>query len=240
MELERAEAVVLDMDGVVTDTASVHAEAWRETFDDFLAHLPPAAGEGHRGFTRADYLQFVDGKARESGVRDFLASRGITVSEAEVRDVAERKTRLVEARLAAEGVRVFPGTRELLAELRRRVPIAVVSASRRARAVLAAAGLSDAFDVTVDGVDAAALRLASKPDPALYLEAARRLRVAPARTALVEDALAGVTAGRRGGFGLVIGVDRSGRPGQRDALLAAGADVVVEDLKAIRIGAEVR
>jgi alpha,alpha-trehalase len=245
LSLERADAVIFDLDGVVTDTASVHAAAWKRLFDGFLRERAGSTGEPFRPFTEDDYRRFVDGKPRYDGVRDFLASRGIALPEGDPADEPEeetvcglgnRKNDLFLAELAAEGPRAFPSTVALVRDLQRRgIRTAVISASRNTAAVLEAAGLGDLFRTRVDGVDAGELGLPGKPDPAVFLEAARRLGVEPARAAVVEDALAGVEAGRRGGFGLVVGVDRTGHP---DALREHGADVVVSDLAELELGGE--
>ncbi|WP_304455552.1 HAD family phosphatase [Nocardiopsis sp. YSL2] len=231
------DAVVLDTDGVITDTARVHAAAWKRTFDAFLYRRARERGEEPRPFdTGADYLRHVDGRPRADGVRAFLASRGIDLPEesppgsgqASVTSLAEDKDAAFLAVLDRDGVTAFPSTVALVRRLRRDgVRVAAVSASRNCARVLAAAGLDTLFDVRVDGVDAARLALAGKPAPDLFLEAARRLGARPERTAVVEDSLAGVEAGRRGGFALVVGVDRAG---QAAALAERGADVVVEDL----------
>ncbi|MFF8289821.1 HAD family hydrolase [Streptomyces sp. NPDC016309] len=249
-------AVVFDTDGVITDTARVHAAAWKAAFDAHLraraprpaatppsprppapqdAPRPAAAPAGDPRFAPfdevADYLRYVDGKSRLDGAAAFLAARGTAPSPATVRAVAAEKERLFTELLRERGVRTFPGTVRLVRALRGAgVPVAAVSASRHAREVLAAARVADLFDVCVDGDEAARLRLPGKPDPALFLEAARRLAVPPARCAVAEDALAGVEAGRRGGFGLVVGVDRAAGPTTGDALRRAGADLVVHDL----------
>jgi beta-phosphoglucomutase family hydrolase len=234
MTPDDVDAAVLDLDGVVTDTASVHAAAWKRLFDEFLRARAERDGDRFQPFERADYLEFVDGKPREDGVRSFLASRGIDLNGdgdgdgESVASLAARKDRYFHEQLRTHGVRRFTSTVDWLGRLRARgVRTAVVSASRNARAVLRAAGVEDLFDVRVDGEEAARLGLPGKPDPAMFVEAARRLGVEPARCLVVEDALAGVQAGARGGFGLVVGVDRSGRA---DQLRAAGADLVVGDL----------
>ncbi|MGA4954662.1 HAD family hydrolase [Streptomyces lavendulocolor] len=229
--LSAMRAVVCDTDGVITDTARLHAAAWKAAFD---AHLRARAGgaEPEPFDATGDYLRYVDGRSRRDGAAAFLTARGPgRPAPAEVEAVAAEKERLFTALLAERGVRAYPGTVRLLTALRDAgLPLAAVSASRHAREVLAAAGVLDLFDVCVDGVAAARLGLPGKPDPALFLEAARRLAVPPAGCAVVEDALAGVEAGRRGGFGLVVGVDRTAGPGTADALRAAGADVVVRDV----------
>ncbi|WP_228980283.1 HAD family phosphatase [Streptomyces sp. DH12] len=232
--LRAVRAVVFDTDGVLTDSARVHAAAWKETFDAFLAALPPDAADpaARRPFgTADDYPRYVDGRSRRDGAAAFLASRGLPAGPTLVERVAADKERRFTARLRGRPVDAYPGTVRLLRALRDDgVPMAAASASRHAREVLAGARLLDLFDALVDGVEAARLGLPGKPDPALFLEAARRLGAPPGRCAVVEDALAGVEAGRRGGFGLVVGVDRAGRPGGADALRRHGADLVVRDL----------
>ncbi|WP_253250324.1 HAD-IA family hydrolase [Arthrobacter globiformis] len=236
-------AVIFDLDGVVTDTAEVHARAWKELFDDVLSD-PRAGRTGPRGpFTDADYLRFVDGRPREEGVRVFLQSRGMTVPDGgpgdppdawSIAGFAARKNRIFNRRLETDGVRVFPGTLDLLGRLRAGGASAIlVSSSRNTRAVLDAAGLAGSFDLIIDGGAAAELGLAGKPDPAVFLEAARRSGVPAAEVAVIEDAVAGVAAARNGGFGLVVGIDRSD---QRVELEAAGADIVLNDVSEFDIG----
>ncbi|MFE3461144.1 HAD family hydrolase [Nocardiopsis aegyptia] len=230
------DAVVLDTDGVITDTARVHAAAWKHVFDDLLRRRARERGEEFRPFdTGADYLLHVDGRPRADGVRAFLASRGIDLPEQASRPgedsvaaLADAKDAAFRAALDRDGVAAFPSTVALVRRLRKDgIGVAAVSASRNCARVLAAAGVDALFDVRVDGVDAARLDLAGKPAPDLFLEAARRLGTPPGHTAVVEDSLAGVEAGRRGGFALVVGVDRTG---QAAALAERGADVVVPDL----------
>jgi beta-phosphoglucomutase family hydrolase len=235
VELTRTafDAVVMDLDGVITDTALLHEMAWKQLFDEFLAARPEAGGEDHRPFENDDYRRFVDGRPRSDGARGFLTSRGITVSAAEVHALATEKDSHFQDLLAQQGAKLIPGALPLLTALRHAgFRTAIVSASRNCSAVLERAGLTDFFDASVDGVVAAQLGLPGKPDPAVYLEAAGRLRTPPERSVVVEDALAGVEAGRRGGFGLVIGVDRAGH-GQE--LLDLGADVVVPDLTGVGV-----
>ncbi|MFF9867517.1 HAD family hydrolase [Streptomyces sp. NPDC013953] len=236
--LRAVRAVVLDTDGVVTDSAAVHAAAWKEAFDAFLAAGPPGDPARRRPFDPGeDYLRYVDGRSRLDGAASFLASRGLRVPPEEVERVAAEKERLFTRRLREGGVAAYPGTVRLLRVLRRDgVPAAAASASRHAREVLASAGVLEWFGAVVDGVEAARLRLPGKPDPALFLEAARRLGVPPGRCAVVEDALPGVEAGRRGGFGLVVGVDRTAGPGTGEALRRAGAGLVVRDLAELLTG----
>jgi trehalose-phosphatase len=244
LDLSRIHAVIFDMDGVVTDTASVHAAAWKRLFDEYLTERSRRTGEPFRPFDLdEDYRRCVDGRPRYDGVRSFLASREISLPEGDPSDPPERETvcglgnrknGYFLAHLKEQGADAYPSTVTLVRDLQSRgVRAAVISASRNMAEVLASAGLSDLFGAKVDGVDADELGLSGKPDPAIFLEATRRLGVEPARAAVVEDALAGVEAGRRGRFGLVIGVDRTGHAG---ALREAGADVVVRDLGEVTIG----
>lgn len=231
------DAVVFDLDGVLTDTASVHAAAWRQLFDAYLAARPDSADEDHSPFTDADYLQLVDGKPRDDGVADFLASRGIYLPHGEPTDdpdaetvwgLGNRKNGHLQERMEADGVDVFPTSVALVVRLAALgIDVAVFSSSRNAAKVLEAAGIAKLFSVRVDGVTASELGLAGKPEPAVPLEAARRLGAEPSRTVLVEDAISGVQAGRAGGFGLVVGVAREGG---EEALREHGADLVVSDL----------
>lgn len=224
-------AWLFDLDGVLTDTASVHRAAWKATFDPLLAQ------RGQGPFTRDDYLQHVDGRRRLDGVRTFLTSRGIHFPEGSrddppdadtINGVGTHKNGLVLRELAEHGVEVYPGSRTYLRAVHAAgVPVAVVTASANAKAVLDAAGLAEYVDVRIDGVVAARDDLAGKPEPDTFLAAARTLGIPPREAAVFEDALAGVAAGRAGGFGHVVGVDRSG---QADALREHGADVVVTDL----------
>lgn len=235
VEISRSsfDAVVMDLDGVITDTASVHEMAWKRLFDGYLASLPALAGEDHRPFDNEDYRRFVDGRPRFDGAFGFLASRGIDLPTAQVNALASQKDNDFQDLLAREGIRLIPGALSLLVALRRAgFRTAVVSASRNCHAVLTSAGLTEFFDASVDGVVASELGLPGKPDPAVYLEAAGRLRTVPERSVVVEDALAGVEAGRRGGFGLVVGVDRAGH-GQE--LMDHGADVIVPDLVGVEV-----
>jgi len=228
------DAVLYDLDGVLTPTALVHMRAWQEMFSTYLAlHHPEQPS-----YTDEDYFHWVDGKPRYAGVRAFLESRGITVPEGDPSDgtdaltvcgLGNRKNQMFEAILATEGVEAYPGSRALVEQLAERgLKQAVVSSSRNAPDVLAAAGLIDHFDTIVDGVVASERHLAGKPAPDTFLYAADLVGVQPARCVVVEDALSGVQAGRAGRFGLVIGVDR-GVGG--DQLLERGATMVVADLE---------
>ena len=238
------DAVLFDLDGVITDTASLHAAAWARMFDEYLSGRPDAPAENHDPFTPADYRHFIDGKPRYDGVRDFLASRGVTLawggaadaaSTATVCGLGNRKQELFAAAIAA-GVPVFESTVALVRRLiATGVRVAVFSASRNCATVLQTAGIAGLFEARVDGVVADELDLPGKPDPAMLLEAARRLGVRPGRTVVVEDSEAGATAGRAGGFGLVIGVDRSGDDAA--GLRECGADVVVGDLAEVLVRA---
>lgn len=228
------DAVIFDLDGVITDTAAVHLDAWIRMFNGFLEQR--AAGADYAPFTEDDYLQYVDGRPRYDGVRTFLASRGIELPDGDPSDSSDQLTvcglgnrKNDDFRRALdEGVQPYPTSVTLVEDLRAAgVRTALVSSSRNAGPVLEAAALSHLFEVRVDGNDVIDRGLPGKPDPALFLDAASQLGVDPARAAVVEDAISGVQAGSRGRFGLVIGVDRTG---QAEQLRANGADVVVGDL----------
>lgn len=235
------DALILDMDGVITDTARVHMAAWTELFDHYLTDQAPPDAD-RRSFSQEDYHRYVDGRARIDGVEAFLGSRGVELPHGQPDDppgsttawaLANRKNELFHAALEAEGVHVFHSTVRLVEAIQKAGwRTAVVTASRNRADVLAAAGIGDLFDAAVDGIDAAELDLAGKPEPATFLEAARRLDVEPDRAVLVEDARSGVAAGKAGDFGLVIGVDRVG---QARELADAGADLVVSDLGEIEL-----
>jgi trehalose-phosphatase len=235
-------AVILDMDGVITRTASVHQTAWKETFDQLLADRPGHEGEDHAPFTSADYRQYVDGKPRLDGVRDFLASRGITLPEGSsedgpeadtVRGVGTRKNDRFRAVLERDGVETFADTLAAVRRWRRGgLGVAVVSASRNCRHVLGTAGVLDLFDTIADGRTQRELGLGGKPD--LISTAMKELDVEPERAVLVEDATSGVAAGREVSCGLVIGVDRGDHPEHAAALREAGAHLVTENLAATR------
>lgn len=214
------DAVLFDLDGVLTSTTPLHAACWKEAFDEVL----PEPFDVER-----DYLTHVDGKPRLDGVRDMLLARGIDPDPELVQRIAERKQALVARTLEDEGVSAFPGSVRWVHQLRGDgVQTAVVSASANARAVLRSARIAELFDVTIDGSDVSRLGLRGKPAPDGFLAAAVSLNVLPARAVVVEDALAGVTAGRSGDFGLVIGVARGTSAA---ALRDAGADIVVDDLQ---------
>lgn len=241
LSLRTVRAWVFDTDGVITDSAGVHAAAWKEAFDAFLREHPPADEAQRRPFDIAeDYRRYVDGKSRYDGASAFLGSRGLELPAGSPGDPPEAgtvwaaaglKDGLFTAALRERGVQAWPGTVRLLRELDDLdVPCAAVSASRHARELMAGAGVLEMFRTVVDGNEAARLELPGKPDPALFLEAAHRIGGLPQTMAVVEDALAGVEAGRRGGFGLVVGVDRIVGPTSEADLRGHGADLVVQDL----------
>lgn len=234
------DAVLLDLDGVITASAKVHAEAWKRAFDQFLKEY---AGKGDtRPFDKqADYEDYVDGKSRYDGAQSFLESRQIDVPRGDPSDTAGQKTvcgianqknELFEEALRKEQVDVFEGTVHWIRSLRRKgLKIAVVSSSRHCKAILENAGIAALFDTQVDGNAVKESNLEGKPAPDMFLKAAEILGVNPERTMVVEDALAGVEAGRNGKFGLVIGVDRKH---DADAMKEHGADVVVSDLRELQ------
>lgn len=235
------EAMVFDTDGVLTDSARVHAQAWKEAFDACLREHPPAQQALARPFDiGTDYPRHVDGKARMDGAAAFLHARRVPIPDGQpgeapgtgsVAAVAALKDGMFTRRLREGGIDPFPGSVRLLKALKATgVPMAAASASHHAREILDHAGLLGYFVTLVDGAESARLGLPGKPDPALFLEAVGRLGVDPVRAAVAEDALAGVEAGRRGGFGLVVGVDRAATPGTAQDLRQHGADLVVEDL----------
>ncbi|MCZ2828905.1 beta-phosphoglucomutase family hydrolase [Modestobacter sp. VKM Ac-2986] len=230
---EDIRACLFDLDGVLTQTAKVHQAAWKRTFDEFLQGRDPSAAE----FSGDDYNTYVDGKPRKDGVRDFLASRGITLPEgsdddpadaATVAGVSTRKNVLVLAELDEHGVQVYEGSMRYLRAVKAAgLATAVVTASANGESVIAVAGFADLIDARVDGLVAAAQGLRGKPAPDPFLAGARALGMEPAQCAVFEDALSGVEAGRAGDFGFVVGVDRVG---QAEGLRERGADVVVTDL----------
>ncbi len=234
--LRSVQAVVFDTDGVIVDSTALHSGAWQEAFDPCLA----AAGQPPFDAT-AEYLRWVDGKSRVDGAADLLASRGLRLPLGDPSDrpgtttvhaVAAGKERAFLRRLAEQPAPVCPGFPPLARVLRARgTVLAAVSSSRHAPKLLERAGVNGMFATLVTGDDAARMHLRSKPSPALFLEACHRLGVAAARSAVVEDALAGVEAGRAGGFRLVIGVDHGTQAGHEADLRTHGADLVVRDLR---------
>jgi len=247
------DAWLFDMDGVLTKTAAVHAEAWRQTFDEFLDQESTRTGKKYAPFDpEGDYERYVDGEPRADGVRNFLTARGITLPEGDASDlpdartvqgVGNRKNDLVLQVMKTKGVAVYDGAVALVTELRQRgVKVAVVSASENTESALKAAGIAELFDARVDGIVVKSLHLAGKPAPDSYLEAAKMFHVVPGRAVVIEDALSGVEAGRSGHFGLVVGVDHHDGPGQHeyaDELRARGADVVVTNLNELVGGVRV-
>ena len=235
--LRSFEAVLFDLDGVLTPTAKVHAAAWRTTFDALLTSVRSDDGADVRPFSDDDYRRFVDGRSRVDGVRAFLASRHIDLPEGETEDsstletihgIGNVKNAAVLELLDSKPIEPYPGSVALVNQLRELgIATAVVSASRNCSAVLAAAGIAELFDAQVDGEVAALRGLAGKPAPDTFLAAAEMLGAVPEACVVVEDAIVGVAAGRAGGFGLVVGVARAN---SRDGLRDAGADLVVSDL----------
>ena len=235
---DQYDAVLLDLDGVITDTASIHAACWKQMFDEYLQKRATQRGEAFRPFDiTTDYRLYVDGKPRYDGVRDFLASRGIRLPEGSPDDspqaetvdgLGNRKNDLVNKIIEEKGVEPYEGSVELIHQLRHRgFKIAVVTSSQNCTAVLKAAKLDGFFDAQVDGNVIHARHLAGKPAPDSYLTAAKLLGVEPARAVVIEDALSGVEAGSNGKFGLVIGVARKGNA---DELRRHGAHLAVNDL----------
>jgi beta-phosphoglucomutase family hydrolase len=234
----RFDAVLFDLDGVLTATAKVHAACWKRTFDEYLRMRADRTGERFLPFDiQADYKGYVDGKLRYDGVRDFLKSRAIELPEGGPDDaptaetvcgLGNRKNDMINDVLQSEGVEPYQGSVALVRQLRRNgMKTAVVSSSHNCLAVLQAAQMADLFDTRVDGDVADRRHLRGKPAPDTFLAAASQLGVSPQRAVVVEDAIAGVQAGRDGRFGLVVGVARKG---EVDALKDNGADVVVADL----------
>jgi beta-phosphoglucomutase family hydrolase len=237
-DLSKWDAVLFDLDGVITQTAKIHAAAWKQSFDQYLRERSARSGEPFVEFVVAtDYKQYVDGKLRQDGVRGFLLSRGIDLPEGDASDapdretvhgVGNRKNRLVVELIETQGVETYECSVKWARFLHGNgIKTAVVSASKNCEAVLRVTHIEDLFDYRMDGNVAAALKLPGKPAPDTFLAAAKHLGVEPSRAVVVEDAIAGVESGKAGGFGLVIGVDRKGDP---ESLSAAGADIVVQDL----------
>ncbi len=241
------DAVIFDLDGVVTDTARVHAKAWKRMFDEYLREWSERTGEEFDEFDiDTDYRRYVDGMPRCDGAERFLESRGIELPRGDHDDtpdmdtvcgVAARKNEAFVESLKEDGVEAYETTIDLIRDLRNAgLATAIISASKNCAAVLDAAGVSGLFDARVDGLVARELDLPGKPDPAVFVEAARRVEAPIERSVVVEDALAGVEAGKAGGFALVIGVDRVGHA---EDLAEHGADVVVRDLGQVTVDADV-
>lgn len=238
----RFRAVLFDLDGVVTDTARIHAKAWAEMFDDFLERWSREHGTSFAPLTRQDYLAYFDGRLRTEAIRAFAAARGVALTEGAqsdgpehdtVRGLAARKNQIFRVYLRNQGIDVYPSTVGLIQCLRELgIKTALVTASRNCAEILRVTGLGPLFDITIDGNDQAVLNLHGKPAPDMFLEAASRLNISPEQAVVVEDATSGVAGARAGGFGFVIGVDRVG---QAAALEAHGADVVVADLSEVAV-----
>jgi beta-phosphoglucomutase family hydrolase len=226
---ESIKGCLFDLDGVLTQTAKVHDAAWKEMFDDFLRKRAEASGQKFVPFDPvADYDDYVDGKPRDEGTRSFLESRGIHLDTDAIEELGNRKNEIVLRRLAEDGVQTYPGSVKYVqavkeAGLRR----AVVSSSTNCKQVLEAAGIADLFEARIDGIVAEREHLHGKPAPDTFLAGAKSLGLPASECTVFEDALAGVAAGKAGGFGFVVGVDRVG---QADALREHGASVVVSDL----------
>lgn len=235
---DRYDAVLFDLDGVITNTAKIHAACWKKMFDEYLQQSATQRGKAFQPFDLVtDYRLHVDGKPRYDGVRDFLASRSIQLPEGNPDDppqaetvcgLGNRKNRLVTKAIEDMGVQAYEGSVRFVRQLRRDgFKVAIVSSSENCAAILKAANLDDLFEVRVDGAMVEAQHLAGKPAPDTFLIGARLLGVEPARTVVVEDAISGVQAGLSGNFGLVIGVARKG---DAEELKRHGAHLVVNDL----------
>ena len=232
---DRMNAFIFDLDGVVTETQTLHMAAWKRMFDEYLRKR--SGNVRFEPFEERDYREFVDGKPRYDGVRDFLASRRISLREGSEQDspdeetvcgLGNRKNDYYLQLLNEKGAKVYETSIEFIRRVRDAgLKTAIISSSKNLPAILESTDTGSLFDARVDGNDLGRLKIPGKPDPSMFLEAARRLHVEPEHAAIVEDAIAGVEAGRRGGFGLVIGVARSQNA---SALKAHGADVTVEDL----------
>lgn len=235
---DKFDAVLFDLDGVLTATAKVHAICWKKMFDEYLLNRASRSGEPFQPFEIAtDYRLYVDGKPRFDGVRDFLRSRGIELPEGTPADspqietvcgLGNHKNEMINAVIESNGVEVYEGSIALVRRIRKEgIEVAVVTSSQNCDAVLKAAGIGSLFNVKVDGNVIHNENLSGKPAPDAFLAAAKKLGVDPKRSVVVEDAISGVQAGRNGGFGLVIGVARKG---DAEELMEHGADIVVKDL----------
>jgi alpha,alpha-trehalase len=241
MNAQPYDAAILDMDGVITRTAKLHARAWKQMFDAYLEGRGRREARTYEPFDAdADYRRYVDGKTRFDGVRSFLDARSIRLPEGDPGDppgketvcgLGNRKDELFHE-LLREGVEAYDDTIEQIGNWKKNgMKVAVISASRNCTEILKAAGVFDLFDATLDGNDLNRLHLKGKPAPDIFLRAATELGVSPERAIVVEDSLAGVQAGRAGGFGLVVGVARKGN---LDELLRHGAGVAVYDLRELK------
>jgi alpha,alpha-trehalase len=246
INLEELDAILVDLDGVITETAKIHAQAWKKMFDEYLGERAARLGVSYQTFdlTR-DYKRYVDGKPRFDGVASFLQSRSICLPPGEESDppdketicgLGNRKNQLFLAAIRRRGADTYQTSIEFIRRVKSRgLRVAVVTSSRNCSEVLEAAGIGDLFDAQVDGVVAREWMLDGKPAPDTYLEAARRLGVKPRRAAVIEDAASGIQAGKAGHFGLVVGVSRNGQP---ELLQQSGADIVVFDLSELELGTE--
>lgn len=241
------DVVIFDLDGVVTDTASVHAEAWKNMFDEFLSRYYARQNKSFEPFDiDKDYRLYVDGKPRFDGVKSFIESRGIDLPEGgpddtpgteTVHGLGKLKNGYFLKHIEEHGAVVYDSTVEFIHSLKKHgFKTAIISSSKNCAMILDSVNLSDLFEVRVDGVDSDVLGIKGKPAPDIFLEATRQLKVKPGRSVVIEDAISGVQGGRAGKFGLVIGVARTG---DRESLLKNGADVAVEDLAEIKVSAEV-
>ncbi|MEW5895355.1 MAG: beta-phosphoglucomutase family hydrolase [Candidatus Omnitrophota bacterium] len=236
-------AVVFDLDGVITQTALVHAASWKEMFDEYLKKRQDRDGEPFKEFTHAsDYLPYVDGKPRYKGVESFLKSRHISLPFGDPSDsddketicgLGNRKNKKFKEILARDGVQTYKSTVQLIQELKaRRIHTGVASSSKNCLPVLKKAGLDALFETCVDGIVSEKLGLKGKPDADIFVAAAKNMGVLPGESIVVEDAVSGVQAGRRGGFGLVIGIARENN---ESSLTENGADVVITDFEGVDV-----
>ena len=234
-------ALIFDLDGVVTQTATVHARAWKKMFDAYLLKKGKTDGKIYQPLDiKTDYPKYIDGIPRYDGVRNFLRSRDILLPEGNPADkpgyetvaaLGNQKNEYFRQVLQTDGVAVYPDTIAFIKYYRQAgLQTAIISASKNCLDVLKAANIENLFDVRVDGVISAELYLKGKPDPAIFLEAARQLNISPQKSAIFEDARAGVQAGKAGNFALVVGVNRLDKD-EAEALLQHGADIVIEKFK---------
>lgn len=237
------DGVIFDMDGVVTDTAKVHYRAWKIMFDDFLNHYAHKRKIPYVPFTQEDYLYYVDGMPRYDGIKSFLSSRNIKIPFGDPTDSAnkesvcglgKRKNDEFLHLIERDGVDLFPSTIALIKNLHEyHIKTAIVSSSKNCKTILKKAGIEELFDTRVDGETLNKLGLLGKPQPDMFLEAAKRLSVEPKNSIVIEDAISGVQAGRAGNFRLVVGIDRKGT--LHETFKSNGADLVVLDLEDLSI-----
>ena len=240
-----SQAGIFDLDGVITQTARVHASAWKEMFDEYLRDHHKGEGKMKPFDIQIDYSRYVDGKPRYEGVKSFLQSRGIDLPYGSPQDppdketvcgLGNRKNQLFRQKIREQGVGTYPAAVQFIRQLReKQLKTAVVSSSKNCADILEAAGIAALFDAKVDGKDLDKYNLQGKPDPDIFLEAAKRLKVDPERSVVFEDAISGVQAGKQGGFGCVVGVARKNNS---SSLIKEGADVVIEDFSQIELNAD--